>query len=93
MLVRKAANTPRPVSKRRREVFAKSSGRCWYCKRPLCLEGAWHVEHQMPDSLGGSDDLSNLVASCIPCNLSKRDRTAIEYATKMLARGLVVGEE
>lgn len=88
---RDAANQLLPVSRRRREVFAKSNGICWYCKRPLKLAGAWHVEHQLPAALGGSCELSNLVASCVPCNLAKRDRTAIEYATKM-AGGIVVGE-
>lgn len=90
--MREAANEPRPVSRRRREVFAKSHGICAYCKRPLKLAGAWHVEHQLPEALGGTGELANLVASCVPCNLAKRDRTAIEYAIKMLAGGVVVGE-
>lgn len=89
---REAANQPLPVSRRRREVFAKSNGICWYCKRPLQLAGAWHVEHAQPKALGGSNELSNLVASCVPCNLAKRDLTGIEYATKMMARGVAVGE-
>lgn len=87
-----AANEPRPVSKRRRAIFAKSNGFCWYCKRPLILTGAWHSDHAHPRALGGSDELPNLVASCVPCNLAKRDRTAIEYAVKMLAGGVVVGD-
>jgi HNH endonuclease len=90
--VREAANEPLPVSRRRREVYAKSNGICWYCRRPLKLASAWHVEHQQPKALGGSGELANLVASCVPCNLAKRDRTAIEYATKMLG-GIVVGGE
>lgn len=91
--VREAVNQLMPVSRRRREVYAKSNGICAYCRRPLKMAGAWHVEHAQPKALGGSDDLSNLVASCVPCNLAKRDRTAIEFTTSLLTRGIVVGEE
>jgi len=69
----------RPVSKRRRDIFAKSGGCCHYCERPLQLDGIWHVEHMLPRALGGDDDIHNLVAACAPCNLAKRDQTAIEY--------------
>ena len=54
----------RPVSRRRREVFARSDGRCHYCGTTLQLDGRWHVEHQMPCALGGGDELPNLVAVC-----------------------------
>ena len=67
------------MSRRRREVFARSDGRCHYCAAVLRLDGKWHVEHQMPRALGGGDELPNLVAACAPCNLSKRDRTALEF--------------
>jgi len=72
----------RPISKRRREIFAKCGGRCCYCQTPLTLDGRWHVEHQMPRSLGGADEITNLVAACEPCNLAKRDRTALEFVVQ-----------
>lgn len=67
------------VSRRRREIFEGSAGRCHYCGVALQLAGAWHVEHMMPRALGGGDDSLNLVAACVPCNLAKSDRTAIEF--------------
>lgn len=67
------------VPRRRREVFEKSSGRCFYCGTGLVLEGKWHIEHQMPRALMGVDELLNLVAACVPCNLAKGDRTALEF--------------
>lgn len=73
---------PRYVSGRRREIFQRSAGRCHYCGRVLTLDGAWHVEHQFPRALGGGDDPLNLVASCVPCNMRKRDRTALEFVAK-----------
>lgn len=70
---------PKVVPKRRREVFDKSEGRCFYCGTVLTLDGRWHIEHQMPRALMGPDDLVNLVAACVPCNLTKKDRTALEF--------------
>lgn len=70
---------PAYVSRRRREIFEKCQGRCHYCHTPLQLDGSFQIEHMMPRALGGSDDAMNLVAACVPCNLRKSDRTAIEF--------------
>lgn len=72
----------KPIPRRRRQVFDRSSGKCFYCGDALTLDGKWHIEHQMPRALLGPDELPNLVASCIPCNLAKRDRTALEFITQ-----------
>jgi len=74
-----SAPPPRPVSRRRREVFLRSGGCCHYCGTPQQLDGAWHVEHQLPRALGGTDEALNLVAACERCNLRKSDRTALEF--------------
>lgn len=70
------------VPRRRREVFEKSNGHCFYCGTVLTLDGKWHIEHQMPRALMGPDELPNLVAACVPCNLAKGDRTALEFLTR-----------
>lgn len=67
------------VSRRRRDIFERSHGRCAYCDEPLDITGRWHVEHQFPRALGGTDDALNLVAACTRCNLAKSDRTALEF--------------
>jgi len=72
---------PRPVSRRRREVFIRSGGCCHYCGTPQRLDGAWHVEHQLPRALGGNNEALNLVAACERCNLKKSDRTALEFVS------------
>lgn len=77
-----------PVSKRRREIFDKCGGRCHYCQAQLELSGKWHIEHALPRALGGLDEIANLFAACVPCNLAKRDRTALEFvASKELKHG------
>jgi hypothetical protein len=73
---------PRYVSRRRREIFQRSGGKCHYCGTVLTLDGKWHVEHQFPRALGGGDDALNLVAACVSCNLAKSDRTAIEFVAQ-----------
>lgn len=79
-LLTAAPAAPAPqIPRRRREVFEHSEGRCHYCAVQLTLDGKWHVEHQLPRALGGGNDHINLVAACAPCNLSKSDRSAIEF--------------
>jgi hypothetical protein len=78
---------PRSISKRRREVFEKSGGKCFYCGTVLKLDGKWHADHMKPRALMGPDDLINLVAACVPCNLAKRDRTALEFLSDQTAAG------
>ena len=78
----------KPVSRRRREVFEKSGGRCFYCGTVLRLDGKWHADHMKPRALMGPDDLINLVPSCVPCNLAKGDQTAVEF---VLSRDADIG--
>lgn len=41
------------------------------------------VDHLLPRSRGGKDSYNNLVASCLPCNNSKDDRTPEEWASSL----------
>lgn len=77
---------PVHVSRRRREIFDRCGGLCHYCATPLDLHGQWHIEHAFPRALGGLDEISNLFAACVPCNLAKRDRTALEFVTLNLTK-------
>jgi hypothetical protein len=72
----------RTISRRRRQVFERSGSRCHYCRAALALNGRWHIEHMVPKALGGDEGPGNLVAACAPCNLAKRDRTALEFFTR-----------
>ena len=71
------------VSRRRREIFEKSGGRCHYCAAELTLGGQWHIEHIVPKALDGTDAKLNLVAACVRCNLAKSDSTALEFLATM----------
>lgn len=71
---------PTPAAKRR-EVYLKSGGSCWYCGDDLDPSG-FDIDHFDNE---GSDTIENLVPSCHPCNCSKRDR-GIEHFRRIKAR-------
>ncbi len=61
-----------------REQYERQKGRCYYCQQKV----KWskhHVDHVIPLSRGGSNDISNLVIACPTCNLSKNDRLPHEW--------------
>ena len=61
-----------------RVVEVRAAGRCEYCRMLKILQRApFHVEHFVPQSKGGSDDLDNLAWACGACNLSKSNRTRV----------------
>lgn len=60
----------------RDEVLARDGFQCRYCgctNRPLTLD------HVVARSRGGSDEPSNLVPACTPCNSSKGAKTLEEW--------------
>lgn len=63
------------ISKRTRfEVFKRDGFTCQYCGRTppsVMLE----VDHIHPRSLGGGNDMTNLVSACEDCNRGKAART------------------
>lgn len=54
----------------RAHVLWRDKGVCWLCGS----RGATHVDHVIPRSKGGTDDLSNCRAACASCNLRKGNR-------------------
>lgn len=49
---------------------------CYYCK---CKLKKYHIEHVVPLSRHGTNDISNLVLSCPTCNLKKGARLPSEW--------------
>lgn len=65
--------------RRRALAYWKAQGiplDCVYCGGPF-----EHVDHVLPVSRGGTDDVENLVPSCTSCNTSKGDRLLDEWLT------------
>lgn len=65
-------------------IYDRTDGYCHLCCRKLSFHnysyygarGAWEVEHSIPRSRGGTNNLNNLYAACIPCNREKSARTS-----------------
>lgn len=55
------------------EVFKRDSFTCQYCGK-AAPNVILHVDHVIPVSKDGDNDITNLITSCIDCNLGKSDR-------------------
>lgn len=78
--------TPRPPEREwwplRNYILERDDYTCRYCgERPerMC------ADHVAPLSRGGSNDETNLVACCLPCNSSKCDRLLDEWEGRRTA--------
>ncbi|QDP58780.1 MAG: hypothetical protein GOVbin1573_67 [Prokaryotic dsDNA virus sp.] len=60
----------------RREVIARDGEYCRYCWQ-RCKD--IHIDHLVPLSKGGTNNLENLVVACRPCNLSKGAKDWFEW--------------
>jgi hypothetical protein len=67
------------------EVFKRDSFKCQYCgvEAPNVL---LHIDHIKPVAAGGTNELTNLITSCMPCNLGKRDIPLDDHAAVNKAR-------
>jgi hypothetical protein len=57
----------------RHEVFKRDNYTCVECGARKSDGAVLHVDHKIPVSRGGTDELSNLQTLCSDCNLNKSD--------------------
>lgn len=67
---RKRTNIPRGM---RHEVFKRDNYKCVECGASKDDGATLHVDHKIPVSKGGTDELDNLQTLCSDCNLNKSD--------------------
>lgn len=70
----------RAQRQRRRRILERDNWTCFYCGHQATTE-----DHKIPVTRGGSEDDSNLVAACGPCNFSKGGKTADEFIAQRKA--------
>lgn len=76
--------TKRDVSAAKRTAVLAADS-CHYCGDVLLPR---EVEHHVPLTRGGTNDLDNLVAACVSCNSDKRARLVHEWRAYRQTNGL-----
>lgn len=73
-------------SETREAVWKLTGGYCAYCDGPLEPNGkdgsSFCIEHVVPRSAGGPDNLANYVPSCHSCNSSKNGSHVIDFINR-----------
>ena len=64
----------------RRNVILRDKLTCQYCGK---TGGALTLDHVIPQSKGGGNSWTNLVAACPPCNAKKGDKTLKQLKWKL----------
>ena len=68
----------------RRNVYLRDKNTCQYCGRSF-KESELNLDHVLPRRLGGATTWTNIVCSCVECNLRKGEKT-VETSGMGLAR-------
>lgn len=63
-------------SKLRKKIFDRDGYICAYCG---VKDVKFHIDHIIPISRGGRNELANLCVACQPCNHSKYNKTLEEW--------------
>ena len=76
---RPGSHTPAQVL----EKLAAQQGKCYYCAAEMDEQGMrgknWQVEHFIPLSRGGTNDIENIVLACVACNQAKKNLMPWEW--------------
>lgn len=64
-----------PTFKQINDLYAKYLGLCVYCN----LSKATTIDHVIPISRGGSNDIENLLPACVSCNSQKGAKLLTEW--------------
>lgn len=66
----------------KKTIYAKCDGKCAICGKPVQFKHMT-VDHKVPLSKGGTNELSNLQLSCLECNRMKSDFLTEEFMERI----------
>ena len=66
------------------KILSKTNNKCAYCGKCLNEDDHWHIDHIVPKSQGGSNNIENYFASCSICNIRKNFRTPDEFKIMLI---------
>ena len=75
----------RPVTFNRRNIFARDRNRCQYCGRRFPTSEL-SLDHVVPRRQGGETNWTNIVCSCVACNVRKGGRTPEEAGMTLITK-------
>lgn len=87
--------TTRKISKKTRfEVFKRDSFACQYCGK-TAPDVVLHIDHIVPVSKGGKDQILNLITACFDCNMGKSGVPLSEDSAvrKQMAQAHLINEK
>lgn len=65
------------------QQLQNQKNKCYYCHKELSKERkGWTADHVIPLSRGGSNDISNIVIACPPCNFKKHTSLPHEWISQ-----------
>ena len=74
------------------QIYRQAEGRCVVCQKSHTRNSyprAWNVDHIIPQSLGGEDDIANLRMTCVKCNSKKMNQVKpSDYIETAVVRAL-----
>ena len=82
--VNKIENVRRISGKTRLDVFERDDYRCQMCGRTVDDGIKLHIDHIIPFSKGGSNEIDNLQVLCHECNLAKNNRMDLKRTRELL---------
>jgi len=69
------------------KISAKTKGRCGYCGSTENMT----IDHMIPKSRRGGDDVGNLIFCCRKCNGAKGTKSLFDFALYLTAKELKIG--
>ncbi len=72
-----------PVKFNRRNIFARDSNKCQYCGKRFPTSEL-SLDHVKPRSQGGAANWTNIVCSCVDCNVRKGGRTPEQAGMRLI---------
>jgi 5-methylcytosine-specific restriction endonuclease McrA len=75
---RKLANGGSHTPEQIEELYAKQRRRCTACGKSI--RNHYEIDHIIPITRGGSNDISNIQLLCLPCNRSKHNKLPEQWA-------------
>ena len=75
-------------SELKKQVWNKTNGKCYYCGTQTVPFGSapdsFCVDHVIPRTRNGTDDIENLVPACFSCNITKSSKGLFNWASEMV---------